>query len=211
MSHRDVLFPEKATRGASISPQYSTTINQGGNGMEVRNVEWSRGLTVASISAILKSKPDIEEFLSFLRAVAKGAGYSFNFRDPSDLSAGIDLSDGTESAHNFDTGDGVTTIFPIYKIYTYGAYTEARRIQKPISPIKVYVNDVLKVVTTDYTVNYATGKITFVSAPGNGLDVGWSGEFALPVRFAEDKVELIVEATSATITATLMEVVLPDA
>lgn len=211
MAHRDVLFPEKVSRGASISPLYNTTVNQAGNGREVRNVEWSRGLLVAEINVVLKDKPTIEDLLSFYRAVAKGAGYSFNFRDPSDLSAGIDLSTGVETAHNFEVGTGAQTIFPIYKVYTYGAYTEERRIQKPITPIKVYVNDVEQTVTTDYTVNYSTGKITFVVAPGIGDDVGWSGEFATPMRFAEDKLSFNMEATSAEFGATLMEVLLPDA
>jgi hypothetical protein len=37
------------------------------------------------------------------------------------------------------------------------------------------------------------GRVTFVSPPGNGLLVDWSGEFDVPVRFAEDSFPAEIE------------------
>lgn len=207
MAHREVLFPQKAAQGMSFSPRYSTVVVQAGAGFETRNSEWSRALDIYDISCTLKDKPAIDEMLRFLRAVCKGSAYSFDFRNPADLSAGIDLSSGAESSHEFAEGDGSETDFQIYKVYTYGAFEERRPIQRPITAIKVYLDGVAQVVTTDYTVNYSTGVITFVSPPALGVDIGWSGEFYTPVRWLEDRVNMVLEgANSAILGGALTEV-----
>jgi uncharacterized protein (TIGR02217 family) len=209
MAHRNVLFPVKVSRGATVTPVYNTTINQAGNAREIRNVEWSRGLMNMSVSAVLKDKPTIADMIAFFRAVAKGSEYSFDFRDPHDLNAGIDLSDGSASAHNFAVGDGATTEFKLYKVYSYGGFTEARRIQRPKDPILVYLDDVL-VPDTDYTVDYTIGKITFDVAPAIDADIGWSGEFYTAVRIEGDRYSMKMDATSAVVDLQLWEVLLPE-
>lgn len=53
----------------------------------------------------------------------------------------------------------------------------------------IYVNGVVKTLTTDYTIS-ATGLVTFVAAPANGLVVTWSGAFYRRVRFDMDQLDL---------------------
>jgi hypothetical protein len=59
-----------------------------------------------------------------------------------------------------------------------GIATEYQLLETSIASVDfVYVNGVLKTVTTDYTVNLTTGKITFVVAPAIGqdnVDIGWT-------------------------------------
>ena len=53
----------------------------------------------------------------------------------------------------------------------------------------LYVNGVLQVVTTNYTVS-ATGLVTWVTAPGSGLAITWSGAFYYTVRFEQDVLDM---------------------
>jgi uncharacterized protein (TIGR02217 family) len=74
------------------------------------------------------------------------------------------------------------------KTYPVGSTaTHTRTIQKPQNgTILVSVNSVTMVVTTDYTVNYATGVVTFVIAPPVGQAVKWGGAYYIPVAFTDD-------------------------
>jgi hypothetical protein len=83
-----------------------------------------------------------------------GAYDSFLYEDPTDCQ----LTD-----ENIGTGDGATTVFQITR--NMGGYKESiYEINSSPTPV-VKVNGVTKTVTTDYTINSATGVITFVVAP----------------------------------------------
>ncbi len=53
----------------------------------------------------------------------------------------------------------------------------------------LYVNGVLKTLTTDYTVS-ATGLVTWVTNPGNTLPITWSGSYYRRCRFETDEWEM---------------------
>ena len=53
----------------------------------------------------------------------------------------------------------------------------------------LYVNGVLQTVTTNYTVS-ATGLVTWVTNPGNGYPITWSGAYYYTVRFQQDQLDL---------------------
>lgn len=59
-----------------------------------------------------------------------------------------------------------------------GAATEYQLAETSINSIDfVKVNGVTKTITTDYTINLSTGKVTFTTAPGTGqdnVDIGWT-------------------------------------
>lgn len=77
------------------------------------------------------------------------------------------------------TGNGVLTTF------TFNAmpYTK-RKITRPMrGTIKIYLDGVLKTEATHYSINYSTGVVTFVSAPGSTVKVQWAGKFHIPARF----------------------------
>jgi len=98
-------------------------------------------------------------------------------------------------AHNFAIGNGIQTVFELVRVYDSGGFTEARRITRPRNPIRVYLNGALQ--ATGFTVDYNAGRITFTVPPGNGIAVGWSGEFFVPVRFDTDV--LSMEYVSPTV------------
>ncbi len=69
------------------------------------------------------------------------------------------------------TGDAADTTFSLkHKFVVSGT-------------LKVYLNGTLKTETSDYTVNYATGVITFNSAPGGGVAITASYRYRKNVLF----------------------------
>lgn len=75
--------------------------------------------------------------------------------------------EGTATSENIGTGDGSRKIFGLTHIGRAVTYTGTP---------SVYVNGVLKTLTTDYTLS-AAGVVTFVTAPANGLAVTWTGTY----------------------------------
>ncbi len=72
--------------------------------------------------------------------------------------------------------------------------TEKRKITRPKrGTVRIYLNGTLKTETTHYTINYATGVVTFLSAPGSGVKVQWAGQFWVPVRFDSDLQKVMLE------------------
>jgi hypothetical protein len=69
------------------------------------------------------------------------------------------------------TGDGSTTVFVLDHTYVSSG------------TLLVYLNGVLKTETTHYTVNYTTGTITFLTAPGSAVAITASYRFRRLVLF----------------------------
>jgi uncharacterized protein (TIGR02217 family) len=171
----DVQLPTDVERGAQGGPQFHTSILVLASGLEKRNIDWSRQLCTFDISYGIQTKADASEVLEFFYA-RMGRAYGFRFRDWADYEIGkLSTIGGTSEdpqdlpglADSSNATNGVRTIFQIYKTYTSGNYSFYRKITRPVSStLKVYVDTVLKTVTTDYTIDYATGLITFNSPPG---------------------------------------------
>ena len=93
-----------------------------------------------------------------------GRALPFQYTDPEDTVA---------TAQQFGTGDGTTTVFQLTR--TLFGFVEA--VFAPLGAPQIYVNGVLKTLTTDYTIS-ATGKVTFVVPPPLGQAVTWTGTYA---------------------------------
>lgn len=93
-----------------------------------------------------------------------------------------DLNDDTVVKSVFGTGDGATVAFQLGR--SFGGFFEP--VYNTNSTPLIYVNNVLKTVSTDYTIS-ATGLVTFTSAPAGGLPVQWSGTYYWRCRFEEDQ------------------------
>ncbi len=107
---------------------------------------------------------------------ARNGGFDrFLFQDPDDY---------TVTAQAIGIGDGSNKLFQLVR--TFGGYVEP--VFDANSAPLIYVNGVLKTLTTDYTVS-ATGLVTFVTAPGAGLAVTWTGTYYRGVVFAQDMAE----------------------
>lgn len=173
----------------SGGPEKSTTIiTSPFSGVSQRNVNRLDPLHRYSVNTALLTQSQLNALREFFHC-RDGMARGFRMKDCTEFWASSDgsFSSPIGTPNQFGTGDGSTTVFGLYKTYTSGGVTRTRRIVKPVSgSVSIYVNDVLKTVTTDYTIDYATGIVTFVTPPTDTHTLKWTGRFDVPVRFATD-------------------------
>jgi uncharacterized protein (TIGR02217 family) len=117
----------------------------------------------------------MEALQAFFRA-RFGKAYGFRFKDWSDYQA---------VAQNLGTGNGSQTAFQLLKLYSSGGYSYSREIKKPVSgTVKIYLNSILQ--SSGFSVDHATGIVTFSAAPAGGVNVSTDFDFDVPVRFDTD-------------------------
>lgn len=192
MAFHSILFPEDYSQGAVGGPEFRTTVVTSGSGYEQRNADWATARCRWDLSRLLYDFTTREATIAFFRA-RQGKAHSFLFKDWADYYVGMTWNPTTKllvhsSAHNIWTGNGSSVTFQLRRIYDSGGFTEIRKITRPKSAIKVYLNNVEQ--TSGFSVDYSTGVITFSTAPTAGTAIGWSGEFYVPVRFDIDALSL---------------------
>ena len=174
----DVSFPLTIGQGASVTAGFSTQIVTTANGYEQRNADWAQGRMRYDAGPGLRSEADVATLIAFFRA-RRGAAKGFRFHDPFDF-AGVDEALGT--------GDGVRTAFPLVKSYGAGADAEVRRITRPVAAsLTVRVGGAA--AASGWTLG-AGGVVVFDVAPAAGAAMTASFSFDVPVRFAEDRLEV---------------------
>ena len=194
----DVRFPDKILRGASGGASRKTRIGETNTGYEQRNKDWSQSRRRWTVARKLTNRPDLDDLIAFWEC-RDGRHRGFLFRDPSDFYVGLIYVNGTgfdyDTPVEFGIGDNADTTFQLVKLYTSGGRTVTRTITRPLydgradAPdnavaVKIFFDEVEQV--SGWTLNYATGVVTFSSAPGTGVSIGWCGMFDVPVRFDSD-------------------------
>lgn len=117
-----------------------------------------------------------------LSAARKGRAYGFRFKDWTDYKA---------TAQALGTGDGTTKAFQLVQSYTSGVGSETRTITKPVlGTVAPYLGGIKQ--TSGWSINTATGVLTFTVAPAQGVDVTADFEFDVPVRFDTDSMAVSV-------------------
>lgn len=176
----NVRFPLHLAFGARGGPVRSVDILELANGTEVRNARGRHSRRQYNAVAGLKSRNQAIELINFFES-RSGPLYGFRFHDPLDYEA--------ESVLGF--GDGERTKFSLIKYY--GDYI--RRITKPVEgTVRVRVDD----VKTPVSVDYSRGLIQFQTAPDEGANITAIFEFDVPVRFATEALEIVLDDFGAT-------------
>lgn len=154
--------PERATRIVSLS-----------NGRERRNARWSNSRRRWTLPFQNITPGDYADILAMFEA-CDGQNDGFLFRDPLDHVATL------ESLGNAPAGSAAVQLI---KTYTKGGRTRTRDITRPLATgFTLYQAGVAKAGTLDTT----TGLFTPTTAWTEGEALTWSGEFRVPVRFAND-------------------------
>ncbi len=178
----EVQFPPKIAYGATGGPEFNTTISTTFGGFEQRNVNWLKSRGRWDVSTGIKNKTDMDMVQAFFRA-RFGKAYGFRFKDWSDYQA---------VGQNIGTGNGALTAFQLTKTYVSGSNTYVREIKKPVTgTVKIYLNSVLQ--GSGYSVDHATGIVTFSAAPGGGVAVSSDYDFDVPVRFDTDALSVRID------------------
>lgn len=140
--------------GGSGGPGYSTDIVATASGYEHRNSNWSSARRRWDIG-YTRNQTQLNTLMDFFHAV-RGKAHGFRFRDPADYA--VTTTDGSIGSA---VGDGTPGPHQLRKRYTSGATTTDRDIRKPATAA-IYRAGVLKTLTTHYTLDTATGLVTWV-------------------------------------------------
>ena len=169
----DVLFPLALGREAEVAPEVSTAIVTSAGGRENRNAEWAEARMRYDVGPGVRSEADIAALIGFFRA-RMGPARGFRLRDPFDASGEDEV---------LGVGDGVEARFQLVR--RYGEVT--RRITRPVrGSVGVAVDGL---ATADFTLGDG-GVVTLDAAPAAGAVVTASFDFDVPVRFAEDRLNV---------------------
>jgi uncharacterized protein (TIGR02217 family) len=167
---------------SQFGPTWNTRYIPLKSGVARRNPLWSRPHYEAMVLYQNLKPEDHEEVIAAFNA-CMGRVHSFRLKDWSDFTATNELLPvlGTGSAQSVQ----------LVKNYTFGSQGVARPIRKPVSGSVTMTADGAPLAAT---VNYATGIASFTAASSDVLR--WSGQFDVPVMFAQDK--LIFSADTRT-------------
>jgi uncharacterized protein (TIGR02217 family) len=178
----EVQFPPDISYGASGGPGYSTTVVTTVSGHERRNANWADARGKWNVAHGLKKREQVAELIAFFRA-RKGRAYGFRFKDWTDYQA---------FAQVIGVGDGATRTFQLVKRYASGGEIETRLITKPVGgTVKVYRDGVE--AASGWSVDTATGLVTFTTAPAPGVQVTVDFAFDVPARFDSDQMDITIE------------------
>lgn len=196
-------FPIDISYGSSGGPVYSTDVIEVSSGHEIRNQNWSQSRHEYDAAMGVVSEPYLSTLISFFHVMA-GQTNGFRYKDwgdylSCDLKATPASNDQLLGVGDSTDGTDGTSTYQIIKSYTQGTITTERKIFKPISgTVLVEVNSILQGESTDYTIDYTTGVITFIagSVPLAGENVNCGYEFDVPCRFGSDKLNINFNAYS---------------
>lgn len=182
----DVRFPLALGREAIAAPVFSTAIVTTASGVEHRNSDWADARMRYDVGPGVRSEADIGELIAFFRA-RRGAARGFRLRDPFDHSSNGMTTEPAASDQGLGTGDGQTVRFALVKRYGEQDEQQVRRITHPVpGTVRVSIDGVEHV--SGWTVD--GGAIQFDIAPPADSEIRAGYVFDVPVRFAEDRLEI---------------------
>ncbi len=187
----DVQFPFSIGRSATVSPRFSTDIVTTLSGHEKRNSDWADARLEFDAGPGIRSEEELRSLIAFFRA-RRGAAKAFRFSDPYDHSSNAMIDPPTMMDQNIGIGDGEQTRFQLTKSYSLDAAAEdceaqQRLITRPQpASLLVAVNGV---ITSNWSLGML-GEVVFDSPPAPNSEVTAGFLFDVPVRFAEDRLEV---------------------
>jgi uncharacterized protein (TIGR02217 family) len=176
----DVLFPIHISWGSQGGPDWPVDIVEVGSGFEERNTKWSAPLRTYDARYGVRTHDELYEILQ-LYHVAMGRLRGFRLLDWTDYRSGPPQQEPTAIDQALGTGDGDTATFQLVKRYRVNAHAFDRTIAKPYGTILIGVDG--DEIPSGYSVDTATGVVTFDVAPALDEALTWGGQFHVPVRF----------------------------
>ena len=178
----DVAYPLALGRDAAASPEFSTGVAVTASGYEHRNALWSDARMRYDVGPGIRSEEELGTLLAFFRA-RYGPARGFRLRDPFDFSSHGMTGTPEATDQLLGTGDGTTSRFRLVKAYG----DQQRIITRPDA-------GTVRVAVSGNPVSAwqlaAGGWIVFDAAPPPGATVTAGFLFDVPVRFAEDRLDI---------------------
>jgi uncharacterized protein (TIGR02217 family) len=184
MTFHEIRFPTAVAFHSTGGPERKTEIVALGSGFEERNGVWASSRRRYDVGSGVKTLDDLAAVIAFFEA-RMGRLYAFRFKDFADFKSCAPGSVVAPADQAIATGDGTTKSFQLVKTYTSGPSSWTRTVRKPVAnTVRVALGGVEQ--TSGWSVDTATGLVTFASAPANGAAIAAGFEFDVPVRFDTD-------------------------
>lgn len=197
MAFHEIRFPANLSFGSVGGPERRTEIVTLQNGHEERNTPWAHSRRRYDAGLGLRSLEDVETLIAFFEA-RSGQLHGFRWKDWADYRSGSASRAAAHDDQVLGTGDGVSTAFPLAKTYRSGQQSYTRPIRKPVQgSVLVSVGNDAKVEGLEFTVEPATGIVTFDLPPPRGALVTAGFEFDVPVRFDVDRIHVSMASFQA--------------
>ena len=181
-----VDFPLAIGREAMVATEFSTQIVGAPSGHEQRASEWAEARMRFDAGPGIRSEDDVRMLTDFFRA-RRGAARAFRFRDPFDAGSSVDGRLPTAGDQMLGVGDGVRRQFALVKRYGAGDAEQVRNIRLPVEgSVRVSVDGL---ETAAFMVT-GDGEVLLDVAPAAGVAVRAGYLFDVPVRFADDRLEV---------------------
>jgi len=191
MAFHEVRFPDNISRGARGGPERRTQIVEMASGDEERNGSWADSRRRYDASYGIRKADDLAAVTAFFEA-RRGRLYGFRWKDWADHKSGMPSAGTGVTDQPIGSGNGAATAFQLVKLYTSGAQSWTRTITKPVAgTIALALNGAPQI--SGWTVNTATGVVTFAVAPAPGIAITAGFEFDVPVRFDTDTLDVTLD------------------
>lgn len=178
----DVAYPLALGRDAAVAPEFSTSVAVTASGHERRHALWSDARLRFDVGPGIRSEEELGTLIGFFRA-RFGPARGFRLRDPFDHSSNGMTGTPTAGDQLLGVGDGIVARFQLCKRYG----EQVRAITRPEeASIVVSVGG----VAASGWSHAGQGAIVFESAPPAGTEVRAGFLFDVPVRFAEDRLDV---------------------
>lgn len=196
-SFHDERFPTGISLKSTGGPQRQTQIVTLSSGHEQRNTRWADSRRHYNAGYGTRSLDDIHAVLEFFEQ-RSGKLYGFRWKDHADYKSCLPSKTPDSQDQKIGQGDGTEITFQLAKTYGSGTTSYQRTISLPVDEtLAIAIDNVEQAETTDYSIDYATGIVTFVSAPATGAAITAGFEFDVPVRFDTDSIEINLAAFDA--------------
>ena len=191
MAFHEVRFPDDISRGARGGPERRTQVVELASGDEERNASWADSRRRYDAAYGIRRADDLAAVVAFFEA-RNGRLHGFRFRDWADYRSGLPSQLPGPGDQALGTGDGATTVFQLVKRYSSGAQSWVRSIGKPVAgTVRVALDGIEQ--GSGWSVDTATGLVTFVIAPAPGVSITAGFEFEVPVRFDSDALDVTLD------------------
>jgi uncharacterized protein (TIGR02217 family) len=145
----------------------------------------------------MRSLDDVAELIAFFEA-RQGQLHAFRWKDWSDYKSCLPSREVAFDDQVIGLGDDAATRFQLRKHYASGPFSAERIIAKPVAgTVRVGLQGDMLTEGVHFSVDTATGILTFATAPAWGETVTAGFEFDVPVRFDTEAIRVSVASFQA--------------
>ena len=191
MAFHEVRFPDNISRGARGGPERRTQVVELASGDEERNASWANSRRRYDVAYGIRRADDLAAVVAFFEA-RNGRLHGFRYKDWADYKSALPSQAISPTDQQIGTGNGSLQTFQLAKRYASGAQTWLRTVTKPVAgTVRVALGMIEQL--SGWTLDTATGVITFTTAPAGGVIVRAGFEFDVPVRFDSDTLDVTLD------------------